>query len=564
MNGRLNEAGRIALRALPWLAFALACGPLLSGGFSRGHDWSFELVRVAEYQAALAAGQWLPHWAENLYAGYGSPVFVFYAPLFSGAAALLAWLLGSVASGACAALIAFTALSVWTCRGMGASACGPHGGPAAAAAARVGVYVYVLHPYLLGDKFLRNADAEFAALCLVPLVVWGVFEARERPRAAFVRVSLGLALSIVAHNLTALVAMGLALAAAILDAGGRTRGSVRALAAAVGFGLLLSAFFWVPALALSSWVRMEELLTGKFDFHRQFSDPGSLFGYARFYATGWLTPAALLAAGVAAVRVGPGRRRRILLGTGAGAAALIWLATPASTRVWETLPLLPLFQFPWRMLGPLALVTALAAALAFRALLADARPAGRIAAELFVFAVCAANALPLLTRVEPLPAAVKTQLAEWLSPQAVRRGRQSVTVGDEYIPRGAAPGVWEPRRGDAPAIAVLSGDASVDAIHERGSWVEFRVRTESPARLRAARWAFPGWRLEFDGSAADWRSGSDGALEMEVPAGETRVSLRRRAPAVRRGALAVSALAALAGFGGLAWESRRRRENGVS
>jgi hypothetical protein len=560
----LNRAGRIALGALPWLAFALACGPLLSGGFSRGHDWSFELVRVAEYQAALAAGQFVPHWAENLYAGYGSPVFVFYAPLFSGAAAVLAWLLGSVASGACAALIVFTGLSVWTCRGMGASACGPHAGPAAAAAARVGVYVYVLHPYLLGDKFLRNADAEFAALCLVPMVVWGVFQARERPRTGFLLVSLGLALSIVAHNLTALVAMGLGLAAAVLDAGGRTRGSVRALAAGVAFGLLLSAFFWVPALALSSWVRMEDLLTGKFDFHRQFPDPGSLFGYARFYATGWLTPAALLAAGVAAVRVGPGPRRRLLLGTGLAAAGLVWLAMPASTRVWETLPLLPLFQFPWRMLGPLALVTALAAALAFRALLADARPAGRIVAEVAVFALCAANALPLLARVEPLPASVQAQLAERLSPEAVRRGRQSVTVRDEYLPRGADPGLWESRLGGAPAVTVVSGDASIDQVDERGSQLEFRVRAGSPARLRAARWAFPGWRLEFDGSAADWRGGSDGALELSVPAGETRVLLRRRAPGVRRGALAVSVLAALAGLAGLAWESRRRRGNGVS
>ena len=88
-------ATRQLLRALPWLALAIAVSPLFVHGFPRGHDWSFELVRIAEYQAALASGQLPPHWGENLYAGYGSPVFLFYAPLFSAGASLLGWTLGA-------------------------------------------------------------------------------------------------------------------------------------------------------------------------------------------------------------------------------------------------------------------------------------------------------------------------------------------------------------------------------------------------------------------------------------------------------------------------------------
>ena len=63
------------------VAVVVSCFPLLQG-FPRGHDWIFELVRVTEYGHALGAGQYPPFWADNLYGGYGSPIFLFYAPQF--------------------------------------------------------------------------------------------------------------------------------------------------------------------------------------------------------------------------------------------------------------------------------------------------------------------------------------------------------------------------------------------------------------------------------------------------------------------------------------------------
>jgi uncharacterized membrane protein len=67
-------------------------------GFPAGHDWSYELVRVAEYAHALADGQVPPYWASNLYTGYGSPVFLFYAPLFVFLASFTSFIVGSVSA----------------------------------------------------------------------------------------------------------------------------------------------------------------------------------------------------------------------------------------------------------------------------------------------------------------------------------------------------------------------------------------------------------------------------------------------------------------------------------
>ena len=317
---------RGARAGLLGLAFAIACAPLFRDGFPLGHDWILELVRVAEYQAALAAGQLPPAWSENLYAGYGSPVFLFYAPLFCAAASPLAWLLDSVAAGAALLLVLLTAASVWTARGFFERACtgtegaSPSSARLAAAAARVGVYVYVLHPYLLGDKLLRNASAEFAALCLAPLALEGVLLADTRPRRAFVQVSLGLSLVILSHNLTALVVVSLVLGAGlVVHSPRRRRATWGLLAAAIAFALVLTAFFWLPAVSLTSLVRSQDLLAGKFDFHSQFPGFFEVFGYDRFFATGLVTPAVWLVAGVAVFRLGDDPRRRLLVaGLGAG------------------------------------------------------------------------------------------------------------------------------------------------------------------------------------------------------------------------------------------------------
>jgi hypothetical protein len=544
------RAGSIGLRALPWLAFAVACWPLFVGGFPKGHDWSFELVRIAEYRAALAAGQLPPYWAENLYGGYGSPVFLFYAPLFSAAASLLAWVLDSTVRGAALLLVLLTAVSVRTLQGMlGSAATGDASAAAegeglARAAARVGVYVYVLHPYLLGDKLLRNADAEFAALCLVPLVLHGVLVAGKSPRAGFALLSGGLALAVLSHNLTALVAMALAIGGAlVLHGPARSRRRWLVVGAGIGFGLALAAFFWVPAVWLAPLVRTEELLTGKFDFHNQFPDLASVFGYQRFYATGLVTPAVLLAAAVAAFHAPAGRRRRLLVAALSAAAGLLFLLVPASTPVWEKVPLLPFFQFPWRMIGPLALVTALAGALAFAGLLAGRGPRWRVGSEIAVLVVCLLNALPVLGQYRPIAPQFRTRLPALLAPESVRGGEQSATVRDDYLPRTADPEVWRTQRPVNGPVVSITGSADVSVLTDTGSRIELRVRAPEPARLRLARWAFPGWELAIDGRAAELLSNRDGSLEVPVPAGETSVELRCAPPLARRLALAASGVA---------------------
>ena len=87
---------------LPFLYLAIAlyfCSlPYLTQGYPLSDDSVYGLIRVKEYQLALANHQLPPYWAENLYGGYGSPIFLFYAPLYMLVGTLFYLLTGSIIS----------------------------------------------------------------------------------------------------------------------------------------------------------------------------------------------------------------------------------------------------------------------------------------------------------------------------------------------------------------------------------------------------------------------------------------------------------------------------------
>jgi hypothetical protein len=387
------------------------------------------------------------------------------------------------------------------------------------------------------DLWLRNANAEFAALCLAPLAL-GAAVKLSRPTA----LGLGLAAVILTHNLTALALAGLLLfcgaCTLVLQRGMRGAGR---FSAGLGLGLGLSAFFWIPAVALADRVRTAELTTGRFAVRDHFPALGRIFGYGALYGIGVVPPLVLLASAVALVvawRRGSDRARP--LGVALAAAALLGiLLTRATVPVWESLPLLPLFQYPWRLLGPLAILTALAGALAAAELTAGRSARLRGLVELAVFAACLLNVVPRMLDHRPMEEPLRSRLAAALTPEGVRQGLYA-TAGDEYLPRSAQPAVWQERRPRAGPLVATSEPAAVEVLHDAGTTSILAVQSDRPLQLELARWAFPGWRITVDGDERPAAANPLGSLDADVPAGSSRVELVYRQPAVRRVGLAVS------------------------
>ena len=532
------------LPALVVAAVVVSCFPLIHG-FPNGHDWIYELVRVAEYGRALEAGQYPPFWASNLYGGYGSPIFLFYAPLFMLVASAFAAVFDSIAWGATAALLLFTACAAYCMVRMVRSALDDND-ILSHAAARIAAYLYVLNPYLIGDKLLRNANAEFTALCVAPLAFWGLFAVRSMPRRGTVLLAAGVGLTTLAHNLMALVVVTLLVLAALLLYPPRSeRSRFLYVCGGIALGLLMSAFFWLPALLLRVQVQLEQMTTGVSDFHHHFPPLETLFAY-EFYSIGWW-PLVVLTAALIFIRRKPLERHlRVLAYASAGAAiVLVALQLQVSTWVWEHVPMLPLFQFPWRMMGPLALVIAILGALLFFQFARGWGNTKLVTAELAVLALCIANALPQLDKYRPLTADTVQVLPDKLAAATIRDAAAPATVLDEYLVKGASAATAEQFRATQDPILDSDPPVHVRVRINTSGYAVFDFIASEPATLHLARWAFPVWQATVNDKPVPIETGRLQNVDIRVPAGRGEVALTLHPPALRVLGLTISLLGLL-------------------
>ncbi len=194
----------IGFFALPVVIALVACFQLIILGYPQGNDWILELVRNVEYHAALESGQGLPVWGADLYRGFGSPIFVFYAPLYLACVSLFMTLGLSVTAAASIVLVFFIMLAAVGVAGLCREILG-RDRPGAMEAAQVASVIFVLAPYFLANMLIRNANAEFVALCLASYPFWGLALMHKGNKHGFTLLVISLALVILAHNLTALV-----------------------------------------------------------------------------------------------------------------------------------------------------------------------------------------------------------------------------------------------------------------------------------------------------------------------------------------------------------------------
>ncbi len=541
-----------------YLVALATCLPLALG-FPHGHDFLLEVPRIAEYRNALSAGQFPPFWASNLYGGFGSPIFLFYAPLFMLMSALLSIPLNSVLMGASVSLVVLTLLSAWFV--MGAVRTLLEGTTAYPdMAARIAAYLYMLSPYLIGDKLLRSANAEFTALCFAPLAFWGLFLIRSVPQKGALVLALGIFLVVVSHNLTALVVLALLATTILLIYFPRKNlpGFLYSVAGVSG-GMLMSAFFWVPVFAYKSEMRLGDLTSGRLDYHQLFAPLGRVFSFAG-YSVGLLPLVVLILAVIVVLSRSVPRTLRTAVATILiGALVFVFLQTRASIVLWEAVPWLPLFQFPWRMMGPVSLLTAALGAMLFVYAAQRWELRRHAVVEAVVIALCVGNALPQFLRYEMVEPERAARVQPGLAPEAIRASPFTTTVLDEYLPRGASATLWRQRRPDRGPI--LGSDPPVQWSLRQSSDMhfEFGTHTNQPATVHFARWAFPVWELKVNGNLVTPTVSEFGTIDASVPAGPSVVTLDLVTPPVRRIANGVSLIAITAWIIGVAATFHRKR-----
>ena len=361
-----------------------AIKPLFVPGFFPMHD-DTQVARVFEMGKMLQSGMFPVRWVPDLGYGYGYPIFNFYAPLayyvggfftLLGFDALIAtkimMLVGIILAGIFMYLLA---REFW----------GELGGI-------VSSLFYIYAPYHALDIYVRGDVAEVWAYGLIPLMFFGFYKLYQQLSIKndlppiisnfkfqisnfyvwkwVVVGSLGYAGVILSHNLTAMMVTPFITIVILLYCFIAYRNKklfiIYCLVFTILLGLMLSAFYWIPALLEMKYTNVLSQIGGGADFRNHFICLGQLWdsqwgfgGSAQGCIDGLSFKIGKLhiLLALAAFLFGANQflkkksERTLIIGFSVlGLLVSVFLMLEISKPVWEAIPAMAFFQYPWRFL----------------------------------------------------------------------------------------------------------------------------------------------------------------------------------------------------------------------
>jgi len=567
-----------------------------------GGDSPFLLQRTHQMLVNLRAGVFPVRWMPDAAYGLGYPFFSYYAALPYYLAGLLAL----------AGLDLLTALKLVQTFGFIASALAMNGWMRGMTGSRWAAWLaaiaYTVAPFHLVNVYVRGDSlSEFYAFIFYPLVLWGLDKSCSRWKAGlrdsrsgiadpsllpgicslpFAATALAYAGLILTHNLSAFIFTPFALlylAMLWLGKGIGHRSFIVCLLS-LGFGALLAAWYWLPALAEVGLVQLGPSTQDYFHYSHHFRTLNlvqrhPLFDYSTAvdhtvqspFAMGLVQAGLAVLGGLAlVVRVFVWRRSGPVRGSTAGRPAssgagpgrgqcpgpaegrlgahwgfvLVGLLlstvmiTPLSRPLWDYLPLLSIVQFPWRFLSVQALFTAAVTA----ALVPGAPSAGatrfKSALHLDVLALVALPIAALLVasvllplRPDRLPIGPADVTVERLQLYELFAGNIGTTIRYEWLPATVVPrpftsnALIEP--GAPPRAIPLDGASLEAALVERGPTRQEWEVSGGGGAVAFPLLYWPGWRARVDDNPVEvGPAEGSGYLALEVPPGEHVVLLR--------------------------------------
>lgn len=350
----------IAVSLLPLVSF------FITSDNPHTHDGFVHLVRIAAYFKALRDGQIFPRWTGDLNYGYGMPLFNFiYQFPYLVASAFVA--LGS-------SLVLAFKLTMAISYILGA----------------IGIYLfadelfndkkitiivsllYQFAPFRLIELLVRGSFGELYTYAFLPFVLWGLTKLSKKPNLFYFSVtSLFTGLLIISHNSISLVFFAVAAFFVIVFAK-PIKNLFWGLSALAG-GLIVSSWYWVPALLEHKYtlgdLYMRDLFRSHFPplinfFIPNFNNSVSLQTKGISVQFGLFHVIAILLAilYIFGRKKIPTLTKTVLFGFIVILGSL-FIMQPVSIFLWSRLPLLRQFQFPWRLLAPVTLATAILGAL---------------------------------------------------------------------------------------------------------------------------------------------------------------------------------------------------------
>ena len=329
---------------------------LLHPGLPPTHDGEYHVVRFYEFDKILRDGNWYPRWASDLNHGFGVPLFNYVYPLPNYIASFLhlfniSFIDSFKLSMFIASMVGGIFMYLWAKDFWGEKG------------AIVSSVFYTFSPYHFVDMYIRGSVGEVWALGFFPAVLWSItMFVKKSNRRYFFLSSFFFALTIFSHNILALMFFPFVVSYAIFLTWKRIKLFLLTLLIFV-FGISLSAIFWLPALLEKKYVVGLEV----YDVFSNFPDLYQLLipswggGFFRDDTFGNQMSVQIGLANLLVVLLGfiaffvlkwrGNKKYLILLFYQIWFFILFFLMISQSMFVWENVPFMKYFQFPWRFLS---------------------------------------------------------------------------------------------------------------------------------------------------------------------------------------------------------------------
>ncbi len=531
---------------------------LLGPGYFPMHD-DLQVGRLYQMDLCFRDGQIPCRWVPDMGYGYGYPLFNYYPPLpyyvgeifhllgFSYLNSIkILFIFGLLFSGIFAYLLG---KELW----------GKYGGMVTAV-----FYLYV--PYHAVDVYVRGALNEFWGLALFPAVFWAAYKIIKEKKKIFVALlALFLALLLLSHNLMAFFILPFLIVFALFLIWFLKKKIkiVWWLFLAGIWGLALAAFFTLPVLFERSFVHVETMFIGYFNYLAHFATVKQLF-FSRFWGYGpsvWGTEDGMPFAigqihwgwGLLTLLIFVGlwlkeKRKEfwLLLLFFAFFLGTAFLAHQRSSFIWLALPVLANMQFPWRFVGLSSFFVSLMAGGVF--LLIKKKIVKNKKKALFLSGLLIAVVIGFNFSFFKPEKILKITDSEKLFSAKGWNKLQTDAIFD-YLPIYAS----QPPASAAPAQPYfVRGEGGQIVNFQKGTdWEKFQAEVSSESLLQLPLYDFPGWQVLVNGQPAEINYQNQlGLITIKLGTGDYQIEARLKKTPVRQATdwLSLIAWLGLAGF----------------
>jgi len=512
-------------------------------------DSASHALWYTHFSEQLWRGELYPRWLLSMNEGLGSPVFFYYPPLAYYLTSILHPLftndqggwhqlgvsasLALVASGFCAYL--------WLKRITNQNS------------ALVAAILYMAMPYHLGfDLYSRGAFAEYWGYVWMPLVLYFANGITRIHKLAFVGLAVSYALLIMTHLPTTLIFSAIPVFYAFFMADRRNRVKVLGLTlCAMILGAGLAAIYLLPAMTTQDFVFIR---AARPNYEEYF-----LFSNLRLWgdSTASLSWLALNTLGLACCAFIISRSSASSLVKKESAFWLIavvvyvFMMTPLSKPVWQTISVLQAIQFPFRFNTVIAVVTAAFLALGIYSI---KKPYTTLTRTALLIA-----SLLVISWVFPTAMIARNSFSAFKPKQeALKRKNQIRARGTkehyEYWPRWADPEIeletllYRDGSGNPVKANIIEGTGSVVVNSWEPRNIMLQVDAQSDVLLYISQFYYPGWTAQLIDESSYLvvqPSEPEGLLRISVPGGNHQVLLHLAQRNQERAGQIISAISAV-------------------